>query len=143
MKHKFLTGILCFLVIAVSAMAIDCGCAYAGPADVSAHEHISIPEGMDCHGSQEPKTKPSEDYCCTGCQLESKAPVPPKIGLSTPAQHPFAGLLKASGTDAPGIGLPSFPLQRSMKIKHFPLERTQSVPVYDLPIYLAVQSLLI
>lgn len=138
MKKRVLSSILAFAVAWVAVGALDCGCAYAAAMEMSAHK---TSENMDCHGFEEAQSKKVEDECCSGCQVESRAPFPPSIQVSSLTQGQFSRLTPYGSQAgalrfiAPGSFLPEIPT--------FHLERAHGVPFYDTPIYLAVQSLLI
>lgn len=144
MRKRIFCSLLIFMFAWVAVGALDCGCAYASPVEVSAHKKAPVaPEGMNCHGPEESKTKQSEETCCAGCQLESKAPTPPNVELSNPTQSKFSALLNTSKSAAFRFLSLAPAMKRGAEITSLSANRAQSVSVYNTPIYLAVQSFLI
>ena len=141
MKKKILSLVLIFMVAWVAVGALDCGCAFASPIETKVHKTPQASEGMDCHGSEESQSKKTEDVCCSGCELESKAPIPPSITLTGPSQNNLSELTYNVFKSGPtGIALIA---KSSALSSSFQGSNAQGVSIYDAPIYLAVQSFLI
>jgi len=141
MKKKILSSVLVFMFAWVAVGALDCGCAFASPIETTVHKATKTSEGMDCHGSEEAQSKKADDVCCSGCELESKAPFPPSIALTGPTQNNLSELtfnVFKSGPTAVALVAKS-----SVSISSFQNSNAQSVSFYNTPIYLAVQSFLI
>jgi len=141
MKKKIISSVLIFVFTWVATGSLDCGCAYANPVDTSALNVSNTSQDTDCHSSKEAQSKKSEETCCSGCRLENKAPVPSNVQLYGPVQNEFSKLsLHVSSSGVLGfISIVPF-LQQSPE---FQIDHAHSVPFYNTPIYLAVQSFLI
>jgi hypothetical protein len=140
MKKRIFSSILIVAFAWVAVGALDCGCVYASPLEQSMHERSKTSEMVDCHGSEEADSKKTEDPCCAGCQLESKAPAPPTIQWSHPISNQFSNLI-LNTFQWGAISVPSAVSSQDFPI--FQIEQAQSVSFYGTPIYLTVQSLLI
>lgn len=141
MKKKIFSSVLIFMFAWVAVGALDCGCAFASPIETKVHKAAKTSEGMDCHGSEEAQSKKSEDVCCSGCELESKAPFPPSITLTGPTQNNLSELtlnVFKSGPTAVALVAKS-----TVSSSSFQGSNAQGVSIYGAPIYLAVQSFLI
>jgi len=93
MKKKILSSVLIFMFAWVAVGTLDCGCAFASPIETTVHQETDkTSEDMDCHGSEEAQSKKSEEACCSGCKLESKASIPPSIVLTGPTLHKLSDI---------------------------------------------------
>lgn len=144
MKKRVLSSVLVFMFAWVAVGALDCGCAFANIVEVSPPpSNISqAPESSHCHSSEESQSKKSEDTCCAGCQLESKAPSPQNVQLYGPVQNRLSDLsLSQSGV----LGFTALlnSSQSNTEKASLQISNSRSVSFYGTPIYLAVQSFLI
>jgi len=141
MKKKILSSVLIFMFAWVAVGALDCGCAFASPIETKVHKTAKTSEGMDCHGSEETQSKKADDVCCSGCELESKAPIPPSVLLTGPSQNKLSEFgLDVFTSGATGVVSIT---KSSVVSSSFQDTHAQSVSIYSTPIYLAVQSFLI
>ena len=140
MKKKILSSVLIFMFAWVAVGALDCGCAFASPIETAVHKAKSS-EGMYCHGSEESQSKKADDVCCAGCELESKAPIPPSVTLTGPSLNNLSDfgfdIFTSGATGVVSIA------KSSIVSSSFQDAHAQIVSIYGTPIYLAVQSLLI
>lgn len=141
MKKKILCSVLILMFTWVAIGALDCGCAYASPIDPTVHTTAKNSEVMKCHGAEESKSAKTEDACCSGCQLESKAPAPPSIELLSSSQNKILDQNPDRLKSGPASVILS--INAEDKIRIVSTSQARSVSFYDTPIYLTVQSLLI
>lgn len=141
MKKKILSSVLIFMFAWVAVGALDCGCAFASPIETKVHKATQPSEGMDCHSSGEAQSKKADDVCCSGCELESKAPTPPNVTLAGPSHNKLSEInLDIFTSGATGVLSIT---KSSSASSRFQDSHAHGVSFHDAPIYLAVQSFLI
>ena len=144
MKRRVLPTVLVFVFTWVAVGALDCGCLFASPVPTASHRAMESLEGADCHRSQERGHSREEETCCSGCEMQEKAPVPPRIQIVSSHPGRFLNLsFNSSQSRALGILSRLTSVQHSGEIPGLQREHTQGVPFSDTPIYLAAQSFLI
>lgn len=134
MKKKLFSFILSFTVIAVTATAINCGCAFAEMP--SAQKKVERSAMAHCEQHEEASKEAEE--CCLGCQLQ--------LGALNPHNIDFQ--LQRSGELIPSNLFYNKSFLEILSTHPVILSHLQGfdahgVPFYNAPIYLAVQSFLI
>lgn len=142
---KPLLFLMAFFFTFVSIGALDCGCAFASLIEVSTPQSVSkASENPHCHMPEEKQSKQNKKVCCSGCQLETKAPIPQSVQVYSPHQNEFFDFnLSLSQSIESGVISLLETSQRNTENASLPTAHSRSVPFYNTPIYIAVRSFLI